>query len=360
VCFFLLFPVAVLNGYIDVFRPLDGKKKNNVPYQSLLTVAKEWCFRVNGFPANTNDVFGPDFNCQAVKMSLWKALEKEIDNGRLEMVQWTAGCFISWYLSEYANYYLEELCFVPGTMEYNNVPLIVDTNGKVLRKVSDAINWESRSNGGADHDIFSSSDWDLHGFQEAALFDPHMDNSSFLGYQVENGSVHTPDVQVLDNHENETWLRSTFDRDEADEDEDEVLLSGQGKHPYTKPPASKTSGLLIKTTPRGELGSHAYQFMKVGSSVSVPTHSVQPHPVLSYPASISAPHSKPILPPSARLIHHREPLQTMKLGRVADSNFSTSRSSSQSHSVTSSHAGPSKFPGAYVDDNRATKKVRKF
>jgi len=87
--------VAVLNDYIDVFRPLNGKKKNNVPYQSLLTVAKEWSFRVNGFPANTNDVFGPDFNCQAVKMSLWKDLEKEIDNGRLEMVQWTAGCFIS-------------------------------------------------------------------------------------------------------------------------------------------------------------------------------------------------------------------------------------------------------------------------
>ena len=85
------------------------------------------------------------------------------------------------------------------------------------------------------------------------MFDPHISNSSFLGYQIENGSVHTPDIQVLDNHENETWLRSAFDRDE-----DEVLLSGQGNHPYTKPPASKTSGLLIKTTPQGEFGSHAY------------------------------------------------------------------------------------------------------
>jgi len=138
-------------------------------------------------------------------------------------------------------------------MEYYNIPLIIDTNGKVLRKVSDAINWESRSNGGAEHDIFSSSDWDLHGFQEAAFFDPHVD------YQVGDGSVHTPDVRALDNRENETWLRSAFNRDEADDDddEDEVLLPGQGNQSYTKPSTSKTSGLLIKTTPHGELGSQA-------------------------------------------------------------------------------------------------------
>ena len=90
-CFFLL----LFSGYIDVFCPLDGKKKNNVPYQSFHIVAKEWNFHINGFSANTNDVFGSDFDCQAVKISLWKAFEKEIDNGRLEMVQWTAGCFIS-------------------------------------------------------------------------------------------------------------------------------------------------------------------------------------------------------------------------------------------------------------------------
>jgi len=39
--FILFLAVAFFDGYIDVFRPLEGKKKNNVPYYGLLTLARD-------------------------------------------------------------------------------------------------------------------------------------------------------------------------------------------------------------------------------------------------------------------------------------------------------------------------------
>ena len=356
--------VAFIDGYIDVFRPLEGKKKNNVPYYGLLTLARDWKFRINGFPADSADVFGPDFNCQAVKIHVWKAIEREIDNGRLELVQWTAGHFLfSLYLYGNANCCLEELCFVPGTADYNSVPLIVDTNGKVCWQVLDTVLGERRQGDG--EDIFSASDWEMHGFQDTAA----LDASTFLGYQVGNGSIHTPDVRIVDADEDCSWLKSAFNR--QDDIEDDILLAGQDSHPYIKPPAPKTSGLFIKTAPRGELGSQVYQYMKVGSSASVPIHSSKPHPILPYPASISAPNLKSgvVLPASTCLIRTKDQQQSHSFylqnhrtsaPHIADSNFSMHSSLHTHSNAASSHAGSSKFPGAYVEDNRVAKKIRKF
>lgn len=163
-----------------------------------------------------------------MKIYVWKAIEREIDNGRLELVQWTAGYFLfSLYLYGNADCCLEELCFVPGTADYNNVPLIVDTNGKVHRQVLDAVLGERRQGDG--EDIFSASDWEMHGFQDAAA----LDASTFLGDQVGNGSIHTPDVRIVDADEDRSWLKLAFNR--QDDIEDHILLAGQDSHPFTKP-----------------------------------------------------------------------------------------------------------------------------
>lgn len=95
--FFLSRLILWLTLYIDVFRPLHEKKKSVVPYLTFVEVASHWKFRLVGFPANTSPVFGPEFNSQMVNLSMWKAFEREIENGNLRIVQWTAGYFILFY-----------------------------------------------------------------------------------------------------------------------------------------------------------------------------------------------------------------------------------------------------------------------
>jgi len=229
--------------------------------------------------------------------------------------------------------------------------VIVDTNGKVLRTVSDLDKKGNKSNEPLEvEDVFFKADWQEQGFRNAAVQG---------SYTIGSGSMHTPDIRVVDNDEGQ----------QDGEDEDMVLM-GQEHHSYTKPSLSKPSGLYIKTAPRGELGSHAYEYMKVGSSLSLPTNPSIPQPISAYPASNSAPGFKPVvgLPASARLVKpgdqllshfhslsHRRATYPADLGHIADSNFSIHYSISNPRSLSApSHAGPSRFPGAYVDDNRAT------
>jgi len=101
------------------------------------------------------------------------------------------------------------------------------------------------------------------------------------------------------------------------------------------------------------------------------TNSSVSQPISAYSASNSAPvvglsASAWLVKPSDQLLSHFHSLShchatyPADLGHIADSKISTHYSISNPHSLSApSHAGPSCFPGAYIDDNRATKKARK-
>lgn len=205
--------------------------------------------------------------------------------------------------------------------------------------------------------VFFRANWQEQGFRDAVLHD-----SGQGSYRIGNGSVCTPDIQVVDD-----------DDGQQDGENHDMVLMDQENYSYTKPLVSKPPSLYIKTASCGELGSHAYNYIKVGPSLSLSTNPSIPQPIPLYPAFNSAPGFKPVvaLPASARLVKlgdqllshshslaHRNATHSMGLGCIAESNFSTHYSISNSHFFSApSHTGSSLFPGAYVDDDKATKKA---
>jgi len=85
------------NTLLDVFRPADEKKRGNFSFRSALGLARDWKFRIVGYPIDI-DVFGPAFNSQTASMKLWKALEDEIEVGKLNFIKWSAGLFFLFFL----------------------------------------------------------------------------------------------------------------------------------------------------------------------------------------------------------------------------------------------------------------------
>ena len=82
------------NALLDVFCPADEKERGNFSFRSALDLARDWKFRIVGYPMVLDiDVFGPAFNSQTALMKLWKTLEDEIEAGNLNFVKWSAGLF---------------------------------------------------------------------------------------------------------------------------------------------------------------------------------------------------------------------------------------------------------------------------
>ena len=86
------------NTLLDVFRPADEKERGNFSFRSALDLARDWKFRIVGYPTVNIDVFGPAFNSQTALIKLWKALEDVIEAGNLNFVEWSAGLFFLFFL----------------------------------------------------------------------------------------------------------------------------------------------------------------------------------------------------------------------------------------------------------------------
>jgi len=258
------------------------------------------------------DVFGPDFNSQSTPMKIWKAFEDEIQSGKLNFVKWSAGLFFFPLLAfAFINITAsDELILLPGTVEFNAVPLVVNSKGHVLRTVMDA-SVDLKLHGKRKRsDLELPVDTSVPGddvFLATMLEDqsPHhsaMDgivdvdpDIQFLGYRIDDestkirntSSFRTPQLKAVEGllvdgtfdrlEKGEGWLRNGL-RDSPGLEEN--IWPGHYKGLYAKPPIQSQpqhsrkpvpqvpskQGLVIKTGGRGEMGPFAYSHLSVGAN----------------------------------------------------------------------------------------------
>ena len=208
---------------------------------------------------------------------------------------------------------LDELLLLPGTIEFDAVPLVVDPNGHVLRTVIDAsvdlklYGKRKRSDlelpvntsvPGLDlplvkNDIFSATMLEEslhHGAMDGIDVDPDI---QFLGYHIddestkrETSSFRTPQVKAVEGslvdgtfgrlEKGDGWLRNGL-RDGPGLEEEiwpdhykglytKPLIQSQLQHSQKPlPQVPSKQGLVIKTGVRGEMGTFAYSHLNVGA-----------------------------------------------------------------------------------------------
>jgi len=200
--------------------------------------------------------------------------------------------------------FLDELILLPGSVEHDRVPLIVDKNGHVLRAVSHSLfpakvhGKHRRSDTDLEipvqdnirsdlplikGDVFSAPML-VDQLKHAALDDDSGD-IQFLGYQIndrhaknDSSTFYTPQVKVVerlvhdaDVEHGKGWLRNGLVEDLALEDE---IWPGHYNGLYMKPPippqlekplpqAISKQGLVIRTGGRGEMGPFGYNHLVV-------------------------------------------------------------------------------------------------
>ena len=198
----------------------------------------------------------------------------------------------------------DELLLLPGSVEHDAVPLIVDTNGHVLRAVQHAslsakvLGKRRRSDANSGLPVPDNIRSDLPLIKnnvfsapmlvdqlEHAASDDGSGDIQFLGYQINDkhakdnsSSFYTPQIKVVEGlvhdanvEHGEGWLRNGLPVDPGLEDE---IWPGHYNSLYVKPllqpqpvkplpQATSKQGLVIKTGGRGEMGAFGYNHLMV-------------------------------------------------------------------------------------------------